>query len=507
LSGPDPIAEDLGREREPSPTAAPQPELIVEDGAGRLTPGQLPKQVFFEQLEAAVRNTAAEALEGTGWSAENCPYLNYWLRYYRARGSRFLERAIHKYAPDTLRVTAATDYIPLVTERVRRAITIWSATGEITEVPQGVPIRIPGVEPGLLRHASTVPSGVHFKRRDQGARPPADPASIQSQLGPGSSLEGGVRSRMETAFGGDFSAVRIHTDGRATTLASRLNARAFTVGHHVAFDTGEYRPGTIVGDALIAHELAHVLQQERASSPAASTVETGGVADLALEHDADRAAVSAVTALWSRGRGSLAGLGGQARAGLRSGLRLQRCDRTPAPASPTVDQITIVDSPTGAIAGYPDILGNADLNVPGPFNDPATGECKNVHQIHFHLDAGDSAGLTPTRIVTATATAAGANVLSLTDSNDGPPAHEIQRPSSDKIVIADAPGPRSLDASSYPFVMTDDFVLTVAASGTDVARIKYGVRMTKNSATDIPNTENRIFSTEKKDLVRNRDLA
>jgi hypothetical protein len=66
---------------------------------------------------------------------------------------------------------------------------------------------------------------------------------------------------MEGAFGRSFTGVAVHTDGRAARLLSNLNARAFTVGEHVAFGGGEYRPVTMIGDALIAHELAQVVQQ------------------------------------------------------------------------------------------------------------------------------------------------------------------------------------------------------------------------------------------------------
>lgn len=493
------VADD---DRPPGSARAPEPQLIVDPEGGRPAPEQLTKDAFLDRLEVAVRRTAAEALAGTAWSADDCPYIEYWLRYYRGRHSRNVERAIHKYAPESLHASTAAEYIPLVTERVRRAVSAWVTTGRITEVPEGVPIRIPGAAGG--EGEAALPGRIHFKAREGSARIPADPSAVAAELGPGSPLPLAVRSRMEGVFGADFSPVRIHTDTGAAALAGRLNARAFALGRHIAFAAGEFRPGTIVGDALIAHELAHVLQQERAYSSSTDAPVTDQGSEGNLEQDADRAAVGALTALWAGG--GAAALAGRARSALRSGLRLQRCNRTPAPTSPTVDRITVVDSPTGAIGGYPDIMGDADLNVPGPYNNATTGECKNVHQIHFHLDAGDSAGLTPTRIVTATATAAGTEILSHTDHPDGPPPHEIQRPATDSIVIADAPGPRSLDASHYPFVMTADFVLTVAAGGTDIARIKYGVRINKASATDIPNTENRIFSTEKKDLVRNQDL-
>lgn len=483
----------------------PEPKLIVEADGSAPTTEQLSKDAFMDRLEDAVRITAEEALEGTAFSAEGCPYIEYWLRYYRARHGEKLERAIHKFAPETRRATSATEYIPLITERLRRAVDTWVATGRITDVPEGVPIQVPGTSPADAQAA--LAGGVHRKGRDGAPMVPTNPSAIARELGPGEALPTAVRSRMEAVFDADFSAVRIHTDAAAASLAGRVNARAFALGQHIAFGTGEFRPATVVGDALIAHELAHVLQQQRAAaSPASSAPTADTTAEGLLEKDADQAAYGAVTALWSR-RGALAG---RARTALQSGLQLQRCNRqaTPARVSPTVDRITIVDSSAGAISGYPDIVGNADLNAPGPFNDAATGECRNTHQVHFHLDAGDSADLTPTRVVpSATISMAGVTTFTVTNRADGPPPHEIQRPSTDKIVIADSPGILSLSATDYPFVETANFQLTVAAGGSDVARIRYTVQLNKASATDIPNTTNTVTATEKRDLVRNQAIT
>ena len=66
---------------------------------------------------------------------------------------------------------------------------------------------------------------------------------------------------MEGAFGANFSDVKVHNDSHSSRLAGQLQARAFTVGNHIGFAAGEYEPGTIIGDALLAHELAHVQQQ------------------------------------------------------------------------------------------------------------------------------------------------------------------------------------------------------------------------------------------------------
>jgi len=130
---------------------------------------------------------------------------------------------------------------------------------------------------------------------------------------------------MESAFGHDFSRVRVHTDARAAALSANLNARAFTVGSDIAFATGEYRPGNIVGEALIAHELAHVVQQEAAGG-SSSTLREETEYDR-LEEDADGSAFGAIASLWGGIKGVLAGAARNAKPALSSGLGLQRCHR------------------------------------------------------------------------------------------------------------------------------------------------------------------------------------
>ena len=69
---------------------------------------------------------------------------------------------------------------------------------------------------------------------------------------------------MESRFGYSFDAVRIHTGPAADEMATALGARAFTLGHDVVFAEGNYRPGTVAGRRILAHELAHVVQQGKA---------------------------------------------------------------------------------------------------------------------------------------------------------------------------------------------------------------------------------------------------
>lgn len=62
-------------------------------------------------------------------------------------------------------------------------------------------------------------------------------------------------------MGQDFSRVRFHTDASAQQSADEVNARAYTVGHHIVFGAGRFAPETREGRRLLAHELTHVVQQ------------------------------------------------------------------------------------------------------------------------------------------------------------------------------------------------------------------------------------------------------
>jgi hypothetical protein len=69
---------------------------------------------------------------------------------------------------------------------------------------------------------------------------------------------------MESRFGQDFSQVRVHDDGGAARSARTADADAFTMGQDIYFGAHRYRPGTLAGNALIGHELAHTIQQKNA---------------------------------------------------------------------------------------------------------------------------------------------------------------------------------------------------------------------------------------------------
>lgn len=85
--------------------------------------------------------------------------------------------------------------------------------------------------------------------------------SIQSARGGGQPLADKVRQPMESAFGADFSGIKVHTGSQSDSLNQSVQARAFTTGQDIFFRSGEYNPGSSAGQELLAHELTHTVQQ------------------------------------------------------------------------------------------------------------------------------------------------------------------------------------------------------------------------------------------------------
>jgi hypothetical protein len=86
---------------------------------------------------------------------------------------------------------------------------------------------------------------------------------VRPGLGIGEALDPGVRRVAEQQHGHSFHGVRVHRDAAADAAARGLGARAFTSGTDIVFRAGAYEPSTLQGQRLVAHELAHVVQQAR----------------------------------------------------------------------------------------------------------------------------------------------------------------------------------------------------------------------------------------------------
>jgi hypothetical protein len=82
--------------------------------------------------------------------------------------------------------------------------------------------------------------------------------------GGGQPLSKTIRQFFEPRFGYDFSRVRVHADARAVGLSQALRAEAFTYGNDIYFNARRFAPGSAEGKSLLAHELAHTIQQRGA---------------------------------------------------------------------------------------------------------------------------------------------------------------------------------------------------------------------------------------------------
>jgi len=339
--------------------------LLVDDDVTALRSGQQHKSAFLRDLQTAVCADAEQVLAGSGWTTDGCPYLTVVFDYYRTRSSAHVEEVLHAYTPETRTATSASEYIDLVLPRIRRAVVHWNETGEIMGVPDDAPSALQALTTSA---EETHAQGVQRAARRESARASAGVPQLLRRLDRGTPLDSTVASRFGAAMGADFSQVRLHTGGDAAGVASQLGARAFTYGRHVGFDAGEYRPGTLTGDAVLAHELAHVQQQRIAATTvdlANRNEHSDDDSELESERQADRTAARTIARL--RGiTGDVVDGVLRAPQRLRAARpRLQRCTScsscasggpTPAPSGTTGTPTPAPSPPPGPTAAPSDYL-------------------------------------------------------------------------------------------------------------------------------------------------------
>lgn len=149
------------------------------------------------------------------------------------------------------------------------------------EAPRGlswdfskIPI-FPPNRPNGRQSGRPIVHDIHRSAREQAGSPRVAlaeaPAIVHEVVGsPGHPLDAATRAYFEPRFGRDFSQVRVHSDARAAESARRVDAIAYAVNQDVVFGTGQYRPDSAVGRHLLAHELAHTVQQRNASEQAST---------------------------------------------------------------------------------------------------------------------------------------------------------------------------------------------------------------------------------------------
>ena len=143
----------------------------------------------------------------------------------------------------------------------------------------------------LTAPAHPIASGLLFRkaRDENGVAAGAEDAVASAAGSAGSALPDTLMRKFESSLGTDLSSVRVHTGGASAQAAEAVGARAYTMGQDIHFGAGQLDAASPGGQHLIAHEVAHTVQQRGGSPTRQNKLNVSSPFD-AAEHEADRAA-------------------------------------------------------------------------------------------------------------------------------------------------------------------------------------------------------------------------
>ncbi|HEV7557598.1 MAG TPA: DUF4157 domain-containing protein [Kofleriaceae bacterium] len=137
--------------------------------------------------------------------------------------------------------------------------------------------------------AHPVVSGLIQRRGSDGVADGAEHAVSAASSTSGHALPDTVMRKFESSLGADLGGVRVHTDATSNAAAEAVGAQAYTVGQDIHFAAGKYDPSSTGGEHLLAHEVAHTVQQQGGVPTRQNKLSVSSPAD-SLEVEADRAA-------------------------------------------------------------------------------------------------------------------------------------------------------------------------------------------------------------------------
>jgi uncharacterized protein DUF4157 len=154
-------------------------------------------------------------------------------------------------------------------------------------------LRAPGrtsASSALSPPGAPVASGIVMRKGDgNGVAEGAEDAVAKAAGGSGTALPGPLMRKFEASLGADLSSVRVHTGADSAAAAQAVGARAYTLGEDIHFGAGQFDPASPGGEHLLAHEVAHTVQQRGGTPVRQHKLEVSTPHD-AFEHEADRAA-------------------------------------------------------------------------------------------------------------------------------------------------------------------------------------------------------------------------
>ncbi len=158
------------------------------------------------------------------------------------------------------------------------------ATQVLRKLVDDNPIQISSVSPGVHRECTKCVGEPQQAERsiqrktgqNSASEDRVSAGSVAAATQAGRLLDKNTRRFFEPRFGRSFGNVKVHTGGYSNQVAQALSAKAFTTGSDIVFAQGQYRPESVDGKRLLAHELTHVIQQS-GSVPAATNNNLKGV--------------------------------------------------------------------------------------------------------------------------------------------------------------------------------------------------------------------------------------
>lgn len=317
---------------------------LVESGPPG--PGQTTKAAFLARLRGVVTAAANRAL-GPGWSATDCPYIEKYLGRYAKESVREIEATIRKFAPDASGAADVDAVLAALGARVSEGIRQWQAT-------KALPTELVAIDPlgAAAAAAAAATSAITPGASAPAARAKPSLGALRDELGPGQPLASDLVARMAPALG-PLDHVRVHTGPVAARKAAEADAAAFVVGGEVVLGQGVPGAGSPEHDALMAHELAHAVEQRDAATAPDAEAQDIGAEESAAEDRADEAATGVVARLW-RGARQVARKTADL---VKRPLAMQRCATAPPPTTNTRQEYLAANATSIAVSASNHLRG------------------------------------------------------------------------------------------------------------------------------------------------------
>lgn len=219
-------------------------------------------------------------------------------------------------------------------------------------------------------------------RDDNGVADGADAAIARASGSSGAALPEAVMRKFEASLGTDLSSVRVHTGAASEAAAHAVGAKAYTMGQDIHFGAGHYDP-TGAGQHLLAHEVAHTVQQRGGSATRQNKLEVSSPGD-SFEHEADRAADAMVVGAPVQ----VAAASGLSREVVARGIATAYSKDKDLKQLPPTPAFTAADGSFAAMAKavQASVAGDGAASVPSP-SSGFSGSTKNLIRARDHAES------------------------------------------------------------------------------------------------------------------------